>query len=536
LKKKWWHKSVVYQIYPKSFNDSSGNGIGDIKGIIEKLDYLKNLGVDVIWLSPVYQSPMEDNGYDISDYLAIESLFGSLSDMDLLIKKGNELGIKIVMDLVVNHTSNQHKWFLESRKSKDNPYRNYYIWRDEPNDLRSVFGGLAWTYDELTNQYYFHNFAKGQPDLNWENEAIHKEVNHLINWWLDRGIGGFRMDVIDLIGKEIDNKIVGNGPRLHPLIQDMHQKSFGNYDVLTVGETWGANPEIAELYSDPERKELSMIFQFEHMTLDWDYLGKWKPKPLDFIKLKEVFSKWQTELTNGWNSLFWNNHDLPRIVSRFGDDKTYRVESAKMLAIILHMMKGTPYIYQGEEIGMTNVKFDQLSDYNDLEIHGTYKDLVEDQVVLSHDEFMEGVYAMGRDNARTPMQWSNQYQAGFTSGVPWLKVNDNYEEINVEKSLTDKDSIFYTYQELISLRKNSDYSDTIIYGQYELLLPQDEQLYVYKRFDNNHELLIVANFTGQLVPFQLEEDVKEIIIANYKDSDSSQKVLRPYETVVFKIK
>ncbi|QVK18460.1 alpha-glucosidase [Mycoplasmatota bacterium] len=536
MQQKWWHKSVVYQIYPRSFNDTTGNGVGDIKGIIEKLDYLKNLGIDVIWLSPVYQSPMEDNGYDISDYQAIDPLFGTLEDMDLLIAEGKMRDIKIVMDLVVNHTSDKHKWFEESRKSKDNPYRDYYIWRDQPNDLRSVFGGSAWTYDENTNQYYFHNFAKGQPDLNWENPTVQKEIHQMINWWLERGIGGFRMDVIDLIGKEIDKKIIGNGPRLHPLLKSMNQETFGNYDVLMVGETWGANPEIAEMFSDPEREELSMIFQFEHMTIDWGHLGKWTPKELDFNLLKQILSKWQTDLVKGWNSLFWNNHDLPRIVSRWGDDKNFRVESAKMLAIILHMMKGTPYIYQGEEIGMVNVKYDQLSDYNDVEIHGTYKDIVEEQHKLSYDEFMQGVYAMGRDNARTPIQWSDESQAGFTIGTPWLKVNPNYKEINVENTLKDKNSIFYTYNKLIDLRKNSEYSQTIIHGQYELLLENDQNIFAYRRFDENHELLVVANFTGNEVSIQLNNRAQEIILSNYEDSNINPHSLRPYETCVYKIK
>ncbi len=536
MKKKWWHKSVVYQIYPKSFKDTTGNGIGDLKGIIKKLDYLKTLGIDVIWLSPVYQSPMEDNGYDISDYQAIDPLFGDLDDMDLLIEEGNKRGIKIVMDLVVNHTSKEHKWFKESRKSKDNPYRDYYIWRDEPNDLRSTFGGSAWTYDDKTNQYYFHNFAKGQPDLNWENPVVQDEIHRMINWWLDRGIGGFRMDVIDLIGKEIDKKIVGNGPRLHPLLQEMNKQTFGNYDVLTVGETWGANPHIAELYSDPERNELSMIFQFEHMMLDWGPLGKWTPKDLDFIQLKNVLSKWQTELKRGWNSLFWNNHDLPRIVSRWGDDKVYRVESAKMLAIILHMMKGTPYIYQGEEIGMTNVKFDSLEEYNDVEIHGSYQDIVVENKYLKHNEFMQGVYQMGRDNARTPMQWNDGKEAGFTEGTPWLKLNPNYKEINVENALERNNSIFYTYQSLIQLRKNSPYSDTIVYGEYKLLLNDDENVFAYIRSDENHELLVIANFTNEEVPLNLEYEAKKIILSNYKDTSFKQSLLRPYEAIIYELK
>lgn len=536
MEKKWWHKAVVYQIYPRSFKDSNDDGIGDIKGIIEKLDYLQSLGVDCLWLSPVYKSPMVDNGYDISDYQDIDPLFGSLKDMDLLISEGKKRGIKIVMDLVVNHTSNEHKWFKEAQKSKDNLYRDYYIWRDEKNELESIFGGSAWTYDEKTKQYYFHNFAKEQPDLNWENPKVRKEVYDMINWWLSRGIAGFRMDVIDLIGKEVDKLIVANGPKLHELIQEMNKNSFGNYDVLTVGETWGATPGIAKLYSDPKRNELSMIFQFEHMTIDWGSFGKWNPIKLDFIKLKQILSKWQTELKAGWNSLFWNNHDLPRIVSRWGDDKKYRKESAKMFAILLHMMKGTPYIYQGEEIGMTNVKFESLNDYNDVEIHGTYKDLVIDKQLLTHDEFMNGVYKMGRDNARTPMQWDNTYQAGFTKGKPWLKVNPNYTEINVKDALNDKDSIFYTYQKLINLRKNSIYSDTIIYGDYELLLENDENCFVYKRFDENYKLLVIANFTDKEVKLNINEIFEKLILSNYDDTSLDLKLLRPYEACIMQIK
>ncbi|ERJ13059.1 glycoside hydrolase family 13 protein [Haloplasma contractile] len=536
MEKKWWHKSVVYQIYPRSFNDTTGNGVGDINGIIEKLDYLNELGVDVIWLSPVYKSPMKDNGYDISDYQDIDPLFGTLDDMDRLIKEANEREIKIVMDLVVNHTSDQHEWFKEARKSKDNPYRDYYIWRDEPSDLKSTFGGSAWTYDNTTGQYYFHNFAKGQPDLNWENPKVQDEIHNMINWWLDRGISGFRMDVIDLIGKEIDKKIIGNGPRLHPLLQDMNKATFGNYDVLTVGETWGANPEIAELYSSPSRKELSMIFQFEHMTLDWGEFGKWTPKELDFKQLKQILSKWQTDLENGWNSLFWNNHDLPRIVSRWGNDGIYRVESAKMLATILHMMKGTPYVYQGEEIAMTNVKFDSLHEYNDVEIHGTYRDIVEENKLITHDEFMNGVYIMGRDNARTPMQWTRNEHAGFTNGLPWLKLNPNFIEINVEDALNDPKSVFYTYKQLIDLRKNSEYSDTIIYGDYQLILENHEAIFAYSRFDSDNELFVIANFTENEQSVDLGIDAKEVIVSNYIDTSTKLELLRPYEACVLKIK
>ena len=381
MERQWWHSSVVYQIYPRSFKDSNGDGIGDINGIREKLDYLKELGIDVIWLSPVYKSPNDDNGYDISDYYDIMDEFGTMEDMDNLLKEANERGIKILMDLVVNHTSDEHKWFIEAKKSKDNEYRDYYIWRDsvdgnEPNDLGSTFSGSAWQYDETTGQYYLHLFSKKQPDLNWENGKVRNEVYKMMNFWVDKGIGGFRMDVIDLIGKVPDEMITGNGPKLHEYLQEMNKAALEGKDLLTVGETWGATPDVAKLYSNPERKELSMVFQFEHIGLDQiEGKEKWDVKSLELLDLKKVLSKWQTELEGqGWNSLFWNNHDLPRIVSRWGNDKEYRIESAKMLATLLHGMKGTPYIYQGEELGMTNVRFDDINDYNDIESLNMYKD------------------------------------------------------------------------------------------------------------------------------------------------------------------
>ena len=442
MERQWWHSSVVYQIYPRSFKDSNGDGIGDINGIREKLDYLKELGIDVIWLSPVYKSPNDDNGYDISDYYDIMDEFGTMEDMDNLLKEANERGIKILMDLVVNHTSDEHKWFIEAKKSKDNEYRDYYIWRDsvdgnEPNDLGSTFSGSAWQYDETTGQYYLHLFSKKQPDLNWENEKVRNEVYKMMNFWVDKGIGGFRMDVIDLIGKVPDEMITGNGPKLHEYLQEMNKAALEGKDLLTVGETWGATPDIAKLYSNPGRKELSMVFQFEHIGLDQiEGKEKWDVKSLELLDLKKVLSKWQTELEGqGWNSLFWNNHDLPRIVSRWGNDKEYRIESAKMLATLLHGMKGTPYIYQGEELGMTNVRFDDINDYNDIESLNMYKDRLSKG--YSHNEIMESIYAKGRDNARTPMQWDDSENAGFTTGTPWLAVNKNYDNINAKQCLQD---------------------------------------------------------------------------------------------------
>ncbi|MGL4335831.1 MAG: glycoside hydrolase family 13 protein [Turicibacter sp.] len=543
MERKWWHNSVVYQIYPRSFKDTNGNGVGDLRGIIEKLDYLKELGIDVIWLSPVYKSPMDDNGYDIADYQDIAPEFGTMADMDELIAKANDRGIKLVMDLVVNHTSDEHPWFIEAKKSKDNPYRDYYVWRDPaedggvPNDIGSTFSGPAWNYDETTGQYYFHLFSKRQPDLNWENPKVQEEVNSLINFWLAKGIGGFRMDVIDLIGKEVDKKITGNGPRLHPLLQNMNKASFGNYDVLTVGETWGATPEIAKLYSDPKRNELSMVFQFEHASIDWHpHEGKWRPTAFDFLKFKQVMSKWQTSLNGeGWNSLFWNNHDLPRIVSRWGNDKEYRVETAKMLATILHVMQGTPYIYQGEEIGMTNVKFDSLDEYNDIETHQFYRDNIKKG--YTHEDMMEAIWKNGRDNARTPMHWDATENAGFTNATPWLKLNPNYTTINVADALADDNSVFHHYKALINLRKNSEFKDLIVYGAYELLLPDHEQVFAYTRTHEGRTLLVVSNFSELNTEVSLAGVVKQTILSNYKDSSNnlSSLALRPYEAIIFEL-
>ena len=446
---KWWHNAVVYQIYPRSFCDANNDGIGDLAGIISKLDYLQRLGINIIWLSPVYQSPMDDNGYDISDYQNIAAEFGTLDEMETLIAEAKKRDIQIVMDLVVNHTSDEHPWFIEAKKSKDNPYRHYYIWRKPkddgsvPNNFHSYFGGSGWEFDEESGEYYFHQFSKRQPDLNWENSQVQAEIHKMMNWWLDKGIGGFRMDVIDLIGKDVDNEIMADGPQLHHLLQQMNRATFGQRDVLTVGETWSATPETAKLYSDPARNELSMVFQFEHITIGYHpQHGKWQPQPFDLIKLKQVFNKWQTALVDsGWNSLFWNNHDLPRIVSKYGDPGLFRVESAKMLATTLHFMQGTPYIYQGEEIGMTNVRFPKIEDYQDIESLNLYSERTEAGVPA--EEMMEGIYTNGRDNARTPMQWSNEANGGFSRVSPWLKVNPNYTEINVEAALNDPDSIFF---------------------------------------------------------------------------------------------
>ena len=540
MERQWWHSSVVYQIYPRSFKDSNGDGIGDINGIREKLDYLKELGIDVIWLSPVYKSPNDDNGYDISDYYDIMDEFGTMEDMDNLLKEANERGIKILMDLVVNHTSDEHKWFIEAKKSKDNEYRDYYIWRDkveghEPNELGSCFSGSAWQYDETTGQYYLHLFSKKQPDLNWENEKVRNEVYKMMNFWVDKGIGGFRMDVIDLIGKVPDKMITGNGPKLHDYLQEMNKAALEGNDLLTVGETWGATPEVAKLYSNPERHELSMVFQFEHIGLDQiEGKEKWDVKSLELLDLKKVLSKWQTELEGqGWNSLFWNNHDLPRIVSRWGNDKEYRIESAKMLATLLHGMKGTPYIYQGEELGMTNVRFDDINDYNDIESLNMYKDRLSKG--YSHNEIMESIYAKGRDNARTPMQWDDSENAGFTTGTPWLAVNKNYDKINAKQCLQDENSIFNHYKKLIDIRKNND---TIIYGDYKLLCEDDENIFAYVRELNGDKILVVCNFYDKDVEFKFDGDFNysKVLLSNYNDSSKmiEKLKLRPYEAVMYR--
>ena len=543
MQKKWWHESVVYQIYPRSFMDTNNDGIGDIQGIITKLDYLKELGIDVIWLSPVYQSPNVDNGYDISDYQGIMNEFGTMDDMKVLIRECQSRKLKIIMDLVVNHTSDEHKWFIEARKGKDNPYRDFYIWRDPvnggvPNELKSNFGGSAWTFDEQTGQYYFHLHDKRQPDLNWQNKQVREKIYEMMNFWLELGISGFRMDVIDLIGKDVDDLITTNGPKLHQYLQEMNENTFGNYETLTVGETWGATPEIGRLYSDPARKELSMIFQFEVISLDkQEGKRKWDLAPLDFIKFKETFEKWQIELYGkGWNSLFGNNHDLPRMVSRWGNDEEYRVESAKMLAVMLHMQQGTPFIYQGEEIGMTNVKFKSIEYYKDIETHNMYKERVANG--YSIDEIMTSIYAKGRDNARTPMQWNSEKYSGFSNVQPWIGVNENYLHINVENALADRHSIFYFYQELIKLRREMD---IIKYGTFELLLKENNEVFAFLRKFEEEKLLIVCNFYGNRLKVALPDNLLEgnwqVLIANYDDYPVFNKCinLRPYEAIVYQI-
>ena len=554
MEKKWWKECVVYQIYPRSFKDSNGDGIGDLNGITEKMDYLQELGVDVIWLSPVYQSPNDDNGYDISDYQAIMEEFGMMEDFDRMLAAAHEHGLKLVMDLVVNHTSDEHPWFVESRKSVDNPYRDYYIWRParegkEPNNWGSCFSGPAWEYDRETDEYYLHLFSKKQPDLNWDNPRVRQEVFDMMNWWLDKGVDGFRMDVISLISKKPDlpdgkagiNGYASfnepaNGPHVHEYLQEMREKVLNRADTITVGECSGVTLEEAKQYASADGKELNMVFQFEHMDVDADGANKWTDKHMDLREMKEVLTKWQKGLENiAWNSLFWENHDQPRSVSRYADDSPeYREMSAKMLATCLHMMQGTPYIYQGEELGMTNAPFKDVSDFRDLDSINAYRELVEEKKVFSHQEMMKYLRKKSRDNARTPFQWDDTQQAGFTTGKPWIMVNPNYKEINAARQLEDPDSVFHYYQNLIRLRKEHE---IVVYGTYELLLPESKEIYMYTRTWKDEKLLVICNFSGDTVHVELPEEFvgAEILISNYKDvSVHIEMTVRPYEAFVIR--
>lgn len=537
----WWKKAVVYQVYPKSFNDTTGSGVGDLAGITEKLDYLKELGITVIWLSPVYESPGDDNGYDISDYEQIDPAFGTMEDMEQLIAEAKKRGIYIVMDLVVNHTSDEHEWFEEAKSSRDNPYRDYYIWRDPvdggvPNDLQSTFGGSAWEYSEETGQYYLHLFSKKQPDLNWENPAMRQDVYQMMNFWLDKGIGGFRLDVIDLIGKQPDQLVTADGPKLHEYLQEMNEATFGHQDVLTVGETWSATVQNAKQYSNPDGSELSMVFQFEHILLDQQDDGeKWDLKPLNLVDLKRTLAKWQTELGDeGWNSLFWNNHDTPRIVSRWGNDEEYRQESAKLFAILLHLMKGTPYIYQGEEIGMTNYEMASLDDIYDIESINMYHERL--AAGYSEADILTSINAKGRDHARTPMQWrGDQAHAGFTVGQPWIPVNDNFTEINVAQNLAEKDSVFATYQQLIQYRKDHD---IVVKGDFQLLYPDHPAVFAYKRQWQDDVFVVFANVSEEEQTVDVAElSLNDVIINNYDEVTvrDGQLTLEPYQAIAITI-
>ena len=539
MEKHWWQEVVVYQIYPRSFKDSNGDGIGDLRGIIEKLDYLQTLGIGAIWLSPVYKSPNDDNGYDISDYEDIMDEFGTMADMEELIAEADKRGIKIVMDLVVNHTSDEHHWFIESRKGKDNPYHDYYVWADPaedggaPTELQSIFLGSAWKYDETSGQYYLHLFSQKQPDLNWENEKVRREVYDMMNFWIDKGVGGFRMDVIDLIGKIPLEGITSNGPKLHEYLQEMNKATFGDKDLLTVGETWGATPEIAKLYSNPERHELSMVFQFEHSLLDNEPgKEKWDLKPLDVMELKAVLSKWQTELgQEGWNSLFWNNHDLPRIVSRWGNDKEYRVRSAKAFAILLHMMKGTPYIYQGEELGLTNTPVASIEELDDIESINMYHDRISRG--FSVESIMTSLNAKGRDNARRPIPWTAEENGGFTTGTPWLALNPNYSEMNVEAELQNPDSVFYTYQKLIQLRKEYP---IVVWGDYELL-NTSSNVFSYYRTLGEERWLTVVNLSDFEEEISVNARFNKILVSNMEIevTDLHAYKLSPWQAFVVEL-
>ena len=553
MEKRWWKESVVYQIYPRSFCDSNGDGIGDLNGITGKLDYLKELGIDVIWLSPVYKSPNDDNGYDISDYQAIMDEFGTMEDFDRMLATAHEKGIKIMMDLVVNHTSDEHKWFIESRKSTDNPYRDYYIWRPAkedgslPNNWGSCFSGPAWEYDKTTDMYFLHLFSKKQPDLNCDNPAVRQDVFDMMNWWLKKGVDGFRMDVISLISKEpgLPDKgpgingyatfnVSANGPHVHEYLQEMRQKALNNADTITVGECSGVTLEEAKKYARSDEKELNMVFQFEHMDVDSDEkAGKWTTRKMDLRNLKKILTRWQKGLQDiAWNSLYWENHDQPRSVSRFGNDSDeYREISAKMLATCIHMMQGTPYVYQGEELGMTNCPFNTLDNFRDLESINAFHELTE-QGKMTEEDMMAAIGYKGRDNARTPMQWDDSAYAGFSTTNPWIMVNPNYTKINAKDQINREDSVFKYYQKLIKLRHESE---LIVYGTYDLILDDDKDIYAYIRTLGDEKLIVYCNFSENTREVELPEEFTngKVLISNYIDAKVNHKItLRPYEAIV----
>jgi trehalose-6-phosphate hydrolase len=558
-KQPWWKKAVVYQIYPKSFNDTTGNGVGDIKGITEKLDYLNKLGVEVVWLTPIYTSPQRDNGYDIADYFNIHEEYGTMADFDELLAEAHKRNIKIIMDIVVNHTSTEHQWFVESRKSKDNPHRDYYIWRDgkedgsAPTNWESKFGGNAWQYDEETGQYYLHLFDVTQADLNWENDELRNKVYEMMQFWLDKGVDGFRLDVINLISKNQDfpdddgsvapgdgRKFYTDGPKVHEYMQEMNKEVFSKYDIMTVGEMSSTTIENCIKYSNPDRNELSMTFNFHHLKVDYPNGEKWSVADFDFFKLKEILSTWQVEMHKGggWNALFWCNHDQPRIVSRYGNDGEHRIESAKMLATTIHMMQGTPYIYQGEEFGMTNPKFTSIEEYRDVESINIFNILKEKG--MAEEEILEILRHKSRDNSRTPVQWNSDEHSGFTSGTPWIPVAKNHKEINAEKALEDENSIFYHYKKLIELRQQYDIITT---GDYQLINAEHHDVFSYVRNGENEKLLVLNNFYGNKTNFVLPKDevdvdgwTSEVLLSNYSDTANEYDniILRPYESVVLR--
>ncbi|MGM0837497.1 MAG: alpha,alpha-phosphotrehalase [Bacillota bacterium] len=560
-KEPWWKRSVVYQIYPKSFNDTTGNGVGDIQGIIQKLDYLKELGVDVIWLTPIYKSPQKDNGYDISDYFSIHEEYGTMDDFDQLLKEAHGRGIKVIMDIVVNHTSTEHEWFQKSKEAKeDNPYRDFYIWKEskedgtEPTNWESKFGGNAWGYDEKTGQWYLHLFDITQADLNWENEEVRKQVYDMMTFWFEKGVDGFRLDVINLIAKDQrfpdddgsvppgdGRKFYTDGQRVHEYMNEMYEKVFSKYDSMTVGEMSSTTIDHCIKYTRPDRNELSMTFNFHHLKVDYPGGEKWSVADFDFQQLKDILSTWQVEMNagGGWNALFWCNHDQPRIVSRYGNDKEYHQESAKMLASSMHMMQGTPYIYQGEEFGMTNPGYVKISDYRDVESLNTYRLKMEDG--MSEEEILEILRHKSRDNSRTPVQWNDDKHAGFTSGDPWIGVAENYPEINAEQAVGDKGSIFYHYKKLIRLRK--DY-DIVTHGDFQLILEKHPEIFAYIRNGKDEKLLVISNFYAKETVFTLPDDVDaegcraEILLSNYEDSSEvfGEVTLRPYESIIYHLK
>ncbi|MCA0971192.1 alpha,alpha-phosphotrehalase [Halobacillus litoralis] len=552
----WWKKAVVYQIYPKSFNDTTGNGVGDIQGIIEKLDYLNALGVDVLWLTPMYKSPQNDNGYDISDYYDIHDEYGTMKDFERLLEETHKRGMKLIMDIVVNHTSTEHEWFQEAQKSKDNPFRDYYIWKDpvdgeEPTNWQSKFGGNAWKYDEATGQYYLHLFDVTQADLNWENEQMRSDIYEMMRFWADKGVDGFRLDVINLISKNQDfpnddgrtapgdgRKFYTDGPRVHEFMKEMHDEVFGPHDLMTVGEMSSTTIDHCIKYTAPERNELSMTFNFHHLKVDYPNGQKWTVADFDFIELKNILSTWQKEMNEGggWNALFWCNHDQPRVLSRFGDDVNYPVESAKMLATTVHMLQGTPYIYQGEEFGMTNPGFESIDRYRDVESLNMYKEFKAKG--HSEEEIIAILKQKSRDNSRTPVQWNDSEHAGFTEGTPWIDVADNYKEVNAEKVMKEEDSVFTHYQKLIQLRKEQD---VITFGDYQHLTPEDQHVFAYLRETEEEQLLVVNNFYGEEATFNVPDNVHventaDVLISNYEEQPlQKQLTLRPYESVVYSI-
>lgn len=555
MSKDWWKKSVVYQVYPQSFKDSNGDGIGDLAGLNEKLPYINKLGADVIWLNPIYESPLIDNGYDISDYYKINPVFGTLDDFKSLLKSAHDLNIKIIMDLVVNHTSDQHHWFQESMKSKTNPYADFYIWKDPqedgspPTNWGATFGGSAWEYVASRNQYYLHLFAKEQPDLNWENPVVRHEVYKIMKYWLDIGVDGFRMDVISLISKDQrypnahDNAVysksyyigASNGPRVHEFLQEMNREVLSKYDCMTVGETPNTNSTQALLYTQSDRKELNMIFQFDHMHLDYGKYGKFSDIRFKMSDLRATMTEWQQKLDTGWNSLYWSNHDQPRAISRFGNDNRYRIESAKMLGTLLHMMKGTPYIYQGEELAMRNVNFHSIDQYKDIETLSVFNSFKREN--LNDDYIKKAIYLKSRDNARVPMPWDATEKSGFTDGTPWLDFSPDNKFINVQNTLNDKDSVFYHYKKLIEIRKQYP---VVVEGKYELINDTDSDVYGYIRVLVNETLIVICSFSEKKVNYSLPENLSNskatLLLSNYPDSSdviTPNIELRPYEALIY---